>query len=88
MQPLTETELPLAGHPLTILFHDARLGHLETLQETIEGPPPDASALTPPVEPLVQRPASLVVEELHPAVIADQPVVVPRPLQLGLEGFH
>jgi hypothetical protein len=36
----------------------------------------------------VQRPAGLVVEELHPAVIADQPVVVLRPLQRGLEGFH
>jgi hypothetical protein len=29
---------------LTILFHDARLRHLETLQETVERPPPDLTS--------------------------------------------
>jgi hypothetical protein len=35
----------------------------------------------------VQRPAGRPVEKLHPAIIADQPIIVPRPLELGLERF-
>ena len=36
----------------------------------------------------MQRPAGRVVKELHAAVIADEPIVVPRPPQLGLECLH
>src|SRR3989442_9972902 len=36
----------------------------------------------------MRRPTSRVVEKLYSAIIADQPVIVPRPLELGLERFH
>src|SRR6266478_5074246 len=36
----------------------------------------------------MQRPTSRVVEKLHSAIIADQPIIVPRPLELGLERFY
>src|ERR1019366_10043447 len=87
-QPLAETQFPLARHSLTVPFHNARSRHLETFQQAIQRPPANTLALAPPVKPLVQRPAGRVIKELQAALIADQPIVVPRPLELGLERAH
>ena len=86
-QPLAETQFLLARHSHLILLHNARSRHLEMDQHPIECWPGYALALTAPVEPLVQRPAGRPVEKLHAAVIADQPIIVPCPLKLGLERF-
>ena len=86
-QTLTETQLHLARHT-TALFHNARMRHLETRHQTIDRWHGQAPALTPPVEPFVKCPAGSFVKELHSAKVSDQPVIVPRPLKLGLERFH
>src|SRR5579872_1288470 len=86
--PLTEAELLLARHLLTRLFHDPRARYLEAFHQAVHSPPAHTSSLTPPVEPLVKRPACFLIGELHSAIVADQPIVVPCPLQLGSECLH
>jgi hypothetical protein len=85
---LTKTELLLARHLLTHLFHDPRARYLEAFHQAVHSPPRQTPSLTSPVQPFVERPARFLMGELHAAVVADQPIVVPRPLQLGPECFH
>ncbi|MPN28662.1 hypothetical protein SDC9_176105 [bioreactor metagenome] len=61
---------------------------METLQQPIDCWPSQALSLTPPVEPFVQCPAGLIIEEFHTARVADDSIVIPRPLQLCLQCFH
>ena len=71
-----------------ILFHNARSRHVEAHQHPVECWPGYTWALTAPVKPLVQRPAGRPVEKLHAAMVTNQSIVVPRPLELGLKRFH
>src|SRR2546423_10929804 len=86
--PLTKAELLLARHFLTILFHDPRARYLEAFHQAVHSPPTHAPSLTAPIEPFVERPARFFVGELHAAKVADQPIVIPRPSQLGSESLH
>src|SRR5260221_2654155 len=86
--PLTKTELLLARHFPIILFHDPRVRYLEAFHQAVDGPPIHTRSLTTPVEPFVERPARFLIGELHAAIVADQPVIVPRPLQLSSGCLH
>ena len=61
---------------------------MEAFHQAVNGPPSHTRSLTTPVEPFVERPAGFLIGELHAAIIADQPIIVPRPSQLGSECLH
>ena len=86
--PLTKAELLLARHLLTPLFHDPRTRDLEAFYQAVNGPPSHTRSLTTPVEPFVERPSRFLINELHAAGVADEPIIVPRPLQLSSECLH
>ena len=53
------------------------------LERSVERSPREAPSLAAPVKPFVQHPARLAIEQAQASKIAHQPVVVPRPLELG-----
>src|SRR5258707_284415 len=86
--PLTKAERLLARHFLTHLFHNPRTRYPESFHQAVNGPPGHTRSLATSVEPFVERPSGFLINKLHAAVVADQPIVIPRPLQLGSECFH
>jgi hypothetical protein len=58
---------------------------LEMGKHPVESWPSYTLAPTPTIEPLVQRPECRLVEKLHAAVVAHQPIIETLPLELGLE---
>jgi hypothetical protein len=80
---LTETEFLLARHFLSRPFHDPQVRYLEAIHQAVHSPPRQTPSWTAPVQPFVERPACFLMGELHAAGVADQPVIVPRSLQLN-----
>ena len=87
-QPLTDTQFGLLRHTCVRFFHNARFRHLESRQQPFHRWPCQTRSLTTPVQPFIDCPARFLIEQLHSAIIADDPIVIPCALELGFECFH